>query len=42
LESVALMPKLKVPDAEGVPETVPLFVPSVSPAGSWPEEIEKV
>ena len=42
LESVAVTPKLKVPVVVGVPETVPLVVPRASPAGSCPEEIEKV
>src|SRR5258706_2842967 len=37
LESVTLTPKLKVPVAEGVPETVPLVVSGNPPAGSPPE-----
>ena len=41
-ESVTLIPKLKVPVVVGVPETVPLLVESKSPAGSCPDEIEKV
>jgi hypothetical protein len=37
VESVTLTAKLKVPDVVGVPEIVPLDVPSVKPAGSAPE-----
>ena len=42
LESVTLTPKLNVPVVVGVPETIPLVVPSVSPAGSCPDDIAKV
>jgi hypothetical protein len=41
-ESVTLTAKLKVPLVVGVPETAPELVLKVSPAGSWPDEIENV
>ena len=42
LESVAVTLKLKVPVAVGVPETVPVVELRESPAGSCPDEMEKV
>ena len=42
LESVTLRAKVEVPLVVGVPETAPELVLKVSPAGSWPDEIENV
>jgi hypothetical protein len=42
LESVTVTPKLNVPDAVGIPETVPVVRLRETPPGSCPEEIAYV